>query len=322
MSDARTESVKRPRKQSVKLERQSAVFQKPAWSDAPKRRGIHFEVWRPKKATDQEARPDTDSYFHALNICIDTHSYYLIGTKSDVCDFTVHHPTCSRVHLAVIHHAKKDAVYVVDLHSTHGTFINGVRIPPSTPVELKTGDTLQTAYSSRRYVLRLHAPVRKEVKMEVAAFLDELRNDESTARSERLDTTRADPKNDGLESDAQSPENEERVGYHILIKHCSVQKPVFRKIKITRSKEEALALIGEVKQQLKAGEADFRSAAAQHSECLSGHKSGGRMPPMARGKDCGELNALRDAIWNLPQGEVSSPVETKLGFHILTWLKD
>ena len=298
-----------PRKVSSKTAKQGAVFTKPTWASAPRKRGVHLEVWRPKKGEDpNSSRSIVDFCYHASNICIDSHSYYLFGSKSDICDFVMHHPSCSRVHMAIVHHAETGAVYVVDLNSTHGTYINGVRLPAGKPTELKAGGVLKAGYSSRAYILRIHAPIRKEVKMEVADFLKELKEDDAPEESAQL------------AAESNLSEVGPRTGYHILIKHAAVRKPSFRGKAITRSKDEAIALLtSEIRPKIAAKPEEFAQVAKAYSECVSGQKSGGTMPPMVKEKDCGDLNPLRDALWALDEGAISDPIETILGVHLIMW---
>eukprot|EP00741_Cyanophora_paradoxa_P023707 tig00021612_g22901.t1 len=63
------------------------------------------------------------------------------------------HASISRLHAAVVHH-KNGNVYVLDLGSTHGTFVADVRIEAHTPTLLDEGTTLRLGASSRLYVLR------------------------------------------------------------------------------------------------------------------------------------------------------------------------
>jgi hypothetical protein len=50
--------------------------------------------------------------------------------------------TCSRLHAAVVHH-KDGRLYLIDLKSTHGSFINGERVAPYKPSKLKHGFELR-----------------------------------------------------------------------------------------------------------------------------------------------------------------------------------
>ncbi|GAX74839.1 hypothetical protein CEUSTIGMA_g2285.t1 [Chlamydomonas eustigma] len=65
-----------------------------------------------------------------------------------VCD----HPSLSRLHAAVCFQGMTGKCMVLDLGSTHGTYVNGERVEQAVPHELRLGDTLTFAASSRKYV--------------------------------------------------------------------------------------------------------------------------------------------------------------------------
>lgn len=80
----------------------------------------------------------------------------------------------------------------------------------------------------------------------------------------------------------------------------------------TRSEEQARALIQRLKQQASQG-ADFAALAKQHSEDPHAGE-GGAMGWVAQGELLPELDA---ALFTLTPGEVSEPIQTRLGFHLL-----
>jgi parvulin-like peptidyl-prolyl isomerase len=96
---------------------------------------------------------------------------------------------------------------------------------------------------------------------------------------------------------------------HILVMHNeSTRKPP----QITRTKEEALARVGEVMQKLDAGQG-FEDMAREYSDGPSGPKGGdlgsfghGRMHP-----------AFEAAAFGLEVGGVSDVVETPFGYHLI-----
>lgn len=79
-----------------------------------------------------------------------------------------------------------------------------------------------------------------------------------------------------------------------------------------RSEEEARALIGTIRKQLEEG-ADFAELATQHSED-SHREAGGAMDWVAQGE---LLPGLDAALFALPVGQLSEPVQTRLGFHLV-----
>lgn len=75
--------------------------------------------------------------------------------RSERCDVVTMHPSCSKEH-AALQFRRKDGVikpYLIDLESTHGTTLNGERIEPARYYELRSGDLIKIAGSSRDYVL-------------------------------------------------------------------------------------------------------------------------------------------------------------------------
>lgn len=79
-----------------------------------------------------------------------------------------------------------------------------------------------------------------------------------------------------------------------------------------RSKEEALTQITELKEQIDGG-ADFAELAREHSDCPSG-RSGGDLGPFGRGV---MVPTFDEAAFNLEDGEISGPVETDFGYHLI-----
>lgn len=59
-----------------------------------------------------------------------TQASFVVG-RSPACDVQLMHATSSRRHAMIFHHSN-GACYIVDCGSAHGTYINGVRVPPPT----------------------------------------------------------------------------------------------------------------------------------------------------------------------------------------------
>lgn len=78
-------------------------------------------------------------------------------------------------------------------------------------------------------------------------------------------------------------------------------------------RDVARARIEELVQKLAGRPNRFPSLARQHSECPSAMEDG-RLGTVPRGRLYAELDA---ALFGLPEGAVSEPVESKLGFHLL-----
>jgi len=101
---------------------------------------------------------------------ISKQSAYLFGREEKVADIPVYHPSLSKQHCVLQYRAlpvEKNSSssggssssrlrckpYLMDLGSTNGTFINGVRIDEARYYELRKGDVITLGSSSREYVL-------------------------------------------------------------------------------------------------------------------------------------------------------------------------
>jgi len=94
---------------------------------------------------------------------------------------------------------------------------------------------------------------------------------------------------------------------HILLMYAGSERST-----ATRSKDEALAQIGEIKEQLAAGE-DFAALAMQHSDCPSS-REGGDLGSFPRGAMVPEFD---EAAFALDVGADSDLVETAFGYHLI-----
>ena len=97
---------------------------------------------------------------------------------------------------------------------------------------------------------------------------------------------------------------------HILIMHKGSERAP---AEITRTKEEALALAEEVAAKAKAEGADFAALAKQYSDGPTGPK-GGDLGVFSPGQ---MVAPFSEATKKLAIGEVSDPVETQFGYHVI-----
>lgn len=95
---------------------------------------------------------------------------------------------------------------------------------------------------------------------------------------------------------------EERNAAHILIK-----------IDDQRSEQEAKALLEEVQAKLEQG-ADFGALASEYSEDEGSRSDSGELGYSARGVYVADFE---EALFNLEPGEVSGPVKTEFGYHLI-----
>jgi parvulin-like peptidyl-prolyl isomerase len=81
-----------------------------------------------------------------------------------------------------------------------------------------------------------------------------------------------------------------------------------------RDEAQALARILEVQQKLGAGE-DFAALAAQYSDDPGSKDQGGDLGWFARGQ--GLVQEFEDAVFSLASGQLSNPVKTQFGYHLI-----
>jgi parvulin-like peptidyl-prolyl isomerase len=81
-----------------------------------------------------------------------------------------------------------------------------------------------------------------------------------------------------------------------------------------RAEEEALALAQDIRRRLDAGE-DFTSLAVQYSDDSGSKATGGELGWYGRGE--GFVPEFEDAAFALEPGQISDPVKTQFGYHII-----
>ncbi|KAF5909144.1 Nuclear inhibitor of protein phosphatase 1, partial [Clarias magur] len=87
-------------------------------------------------------------------LIIDEKKFYLFGRNPDHCDFTIDHQSCSRVHAALVYHRHLKRVFLIDLNSTHGTFLGRIRLESHKPQQVPIDSTMSFGASTRVYTLR------------------------------------------------------------------------------------------------------------------------------------------------------------------------
>ncbi|KAL9007342.1 MAG: hypothetical protein Q9173_007358, partial [Seirophora scorigena] len=90
-------------------------------------------------------------------------SCWLFGREKQVVDAVIEHPSCSKQHavLQFRHVVNKQGgkkggevrLYVIDLESANGTWVNGEKVAPARYVEVRHKDVLRWGESAREYVL-------------------------------------------------------------------------------------------------------------------------------------------------------------------------
>uniref|UniRef100_H3CBB5 Nuclear inhibitor of protein phosphatase 1 n=2 Tax=Tetraodon nigroviridis TaxID=99883 RepID=H3CBB5_TETNG len=102
--------------------------------------GLHLDVMKGDKLIEK--------------LIIDEKKFYLFGRNPDWCDFTIDHQSCSRVHAALVYHKHLKRVFLIDLNSTHGTFLGHIRLEAHKPQQIPIDSTISFGASTRTYTIR------------------------------------------------------------------------------------------------------------------------------------------------------------------------
>lgn len=111
----------------------------PSWAGKPPT-GLHLDVLKDDKLVQK--------------LMIDEKRCYLFGRNPQMNDFCIDHASCSRVHATFVYHKHLNIAYLVDLGSTHGTYIGSVRLEPNKPTQLQINSSFHFGASTRYYTLR------------------------------------------------------------------------------------------------------------------------------------------------------------------------
>ncbi|KAM7341797.1 nuclear inhibitor of protein phosphatase 1 [Cochliomyia hominivorax] len=114
-------------------------YEIPSWAGKPPT-GLHLDVLKDDKLVQK--------------LMVDEKKCYLFGRNAQMNDFCIDHASCSRVHAAFVYHKHLNIAYLVDLGSTHGTFIGTLRLEAHKPTQLHVNSTFHFGASTRRYILR------------------------------------------------------------------------------------------------------------------------------------------------------------------------
>jgi len=131
--------VKPPKRKFDKEAERVKAFTPPDWVGKPPP-GLHLDVHKSEKLIEKKM--------------IDEKSYYLFGRNADVVDVTIDHGSASRYHAALVYHKILKRSFIIDLKSTHGSFIGSIRLEPHTPKQLLVDQCIHFGASSRTYTLR------------------------------------------------------------------------------------------------------------------------------------------------------------------------
>lgn len=110
-------------------------------------------------------------------------SCFLVGRDRKVVDLAVDHPSCSKQHAALQYRlvpferddgstGKRVRLYLIDLDSANGTFLNNKKIDSRKYYELMEKDVIKFGFSSREYVL-LHENSKEDQEDDDVHIKDE-----------------------------------------------------------------------------------------------------------------------------------------------------
>lgn len=114
-------------------------YEVPNWAGKPPV-GLHLDVLKGEKLIQK--------------LMIDEKKCYLFGRNAQMNDFCIDHASCSRVHAALVWHKHLNRAFLVDLGSTHGTFIGSLRLESNKPTQLPIDSTFHFGASTRNYTIR------------------------------------------------------------------------------------------------------------------------------------------------------------------------
>ena len=104
-------------------------------------------------------------------------SYFIIGRNVNLCDITLTNPTISRTH-CVLQYKNNEELFIYDLNSVYGTFINGEKILPMKYYKVKSGDIFKVGNSKKLFILNRDSDVIENEDDDNLIFHvnDEIRN--------------------------------------------------------------------------------------------------------------------------------------------------
>lgn len=260
-------------------------FKLPPWSKEPKLDKCAFEIYKNNKKI-------------GIITKINHQKSVLFGRQKNFVDILLQHPSISRQHAAILH-GKSGNIYVMDLGSIHGTFVNKYKLIPEQREPLKEKDVIQFGASTRKYIVSLSYDKTVIENKYVFSTKKEINEKKKSKKNETLN-------------------DQESIGcLHILIKHSESRRPSsWREEKIIRNKDEAIEIIKNYRKLIEEAEnkkSKFESLAREFSDCNS-HNRNGDLGKFKRGK---MQKPFEDCAFSLSINELSKPVITASGIHLI-----
>ena len=89
--------------------------------------------------------------------------FVLFGRNASMSDIKLEHPSISRRH-ALVGHGSSGNLYVMDLGSSHGTFVNSQRLQKKKREVLRDDYIVKFGASTREYVVKLDLTAKNDKK--------------------------------------------------------------------------------------------------------------------------------------------------------------
>jgi len=258
-----------------------------------------------------------------------------------LCDIKLDHPSISRRH-AIIAHGSSGNVYLMDLGSSHGTFKNGKRLEANKREALADMDVIKFGASTREYIVRLDMDfpmvnTEHNTDNDHEKSKSDANSKDKKTTAQKRDLTEShntdlhteheyNEKHNFNEDLSKKPKKElaQVRCSHLLIKHKDSRKPQSWKkdnIDITKAEafEKAEKLRQEILQQVSSNSEEdnigkvFKEFAMRESDCNS-YKRGGDLGLFGLGR---MQRPFEEAAFSLQIGELSQPVETASGVHLI-----
>lgn len=145
--DEEAEKQKKIKKSPAELIQENSTpvpYKEPKWSGLPTR-SYSLEVLKSGQIV--------------TTISLNDKSFYVFGRLVNMCDVVLAHPSISRFHAVLQFRLTGDernpsGFYIYDLESTHGTFLNKMKIKPNMFVRVQVGHMLKFGLSTRTYILQ------------------------------------------------------------------------------------------------------------------------------------------------------------------------
>lgn len=101
----------------------------------------HVPSWAVPAQGDARLEPVCEAVGAHNSLDLTDRPAYVIG-RSPCSDLQLFHSTCSRLHAILVHH-KNGSCLIKDLQSGHGTFVNGLQVPPNVWSRIKKGSLVR-----------------------------------------------------------------------------------------------------------------------------------------------------------------------------------